>query len=160
MKKDIKLLQQQVANLTELMKRHSHNGRDSQRDFESPIITGGIIQTARKDFRLRMDGDDNSYEFLYNDLVLAELVSTTVPFTGTSGAAFRHGTGTIMLEVSGSGEGLGGRQVVMVNGAGTKYFGMFDDDAGGYTIETNALPTSNPGGSGILWSDAGTVKIT
>jgi len=160
LKREINALRVELSQLRQDLLLHTHNGLDSGKEFQAPIITGGILQTSKVGLRLVMSGEDNAYEFRSDGLLLADLKSTTVPFSGLSGAALRHGTGTIMIEVSGQGEGLGSRQILMTNADGDKYFGLVDDDAGGFTLRTTLLPTSNPGGSGVLWNDVGTVKIT
>lgn len=130
-------------------------------------ITGATVQTALTGFRMKMNGTANSYQFLSGNTVLAEMISTSVPFSGLGGFALKHGTGTVLLDVSGQGEGVGGRQVVMKNSDASSYAGFFDKDDGTFNFEMNidqfvitGLPTSNPGGSGRVWSDAGTLKIT
>ena len=89
-------------------------------------ITGGTIQTATTGLRLVMDGDNNAYEFRSGSTLLSQLVSTSVPYSGVSGARFEHGTQTIGIEISGSATALGSRQIVMANDTGTKYFGMIE----------------------------------
>ena len=63
--------------------------------------------------------------------------NTAVPFSGLGGMSIEHDTGNLKFEISGNGEGMGSRQMVMATGDNLKYFGMFDDDAGGFTIEGN-----------------------
>ena len=104
-------------------------------------ITGGTIQTAATGLRLVMSGSDNSYQFKNGSTLLSELVSTTVPYSGLSGASFQHGTGLTGLEISGQGEGLGTRNLTMfIKTSGTAdYFGLVDNDgaAAGNYIESN-----------------------
>lgn len=123
-------------------------------------MTGGVVQTAETGLRLKMSGEDNAYQFLNNNTVLAELKSRTVPFSGLSGAAIQQIAGTVMLEVSGQGEGMGSRQVCMTNGAGTFSFCLIDNDIGGYYLTATGLPTTSPGGSGRIWKDGTTLRIT
>lgn len=91
-------------------------------------ITGGTIQTATSGLRLVMSGANNAYEFRSDSTLLSELVSMTIPDSGLSGAALVHGTGEIMLGISGQGLGGGGRSIVMQSADGLKYFGFFDYD--------------------------------
>lgn len=108
--------------------------------ISSSAITGdgsGILQTGTTGFFLRMSGVANAYQFMSSAVILAELVSTSVPFSGSGGAAFRHGTGEVMLEVSGQGVGLGSRQVLMTEASGNNYFGLLDNDAGDYYLIGN-----------------------
>ena len=104
------------------------------------VITGGIIQTdAAGTSRLRMSNSDAAFQFMSSsDIALVELKSTSVPYSGLAGAAFQHSTGTIMMEISGQGEGLGSRQVVWTNSGGSKYFGFIDNDSSDYYLFGNA----------------------
>lgn len=54
----------------------------------------------------------------------------------------------------------GGLSMTDSSGTATRYFKLIHTGNGTPYIETDALPTSNPGGSGILWNDSGVVKIT
>ncbi len=159
LQKEIASLRSDLAQLRKDLKLHTHNGFDTGKDFESPnitgaVITGGTIQTSKTGLRLVMSGSNGSYEFRGGDTLLAELKSTSVPFSGLGGAAIIHGTGAIMIEISGQGEGLGSRQIMMTNAAGTKYFGFVDNDAGGFGISSSVdIEFAGTGASGGLIMD-------
>lgn len=116
----------------------------------------------RKDYDLHEhNGFDSSPAKVLLPQVFApvSLLDTSVANSGFSSFSIRHNTGVIELAVAGNGEGLGSQQALFQLSDLTKYFGMFHD-SGTTTIETNALPTADPGGTGVLWNDLGTVKIT
>ena len=113
-------------------------------NISGTTITGGTIQTATSGLRLVMSGSNNSYEFRSGSTLLSELKSMTIPDSGLSGAALIHGTGNILLGISGQGIGGGGRSIVMQNANASSYFGFFDYDDGTFGVECNtALSASS-----------------
>lgn len=107
-------------------------------------------------FRIRLDSENKRITFDGG----ASLKNTATPFSGAGGMAIEHDTGLVLIEVSGEGEGVGSQQVLLKNNDETVYFGIQTDVNGTTRIIASGLPTSNPGGSGVLWSDSGTLKIT
>jgi hypothetical protein len=119
-------------------------------------FTGGTVQTAVSGLRLRMSGSANSYQFLNDATVLAELKTATVPDSGTSGAMVQIPTDpSSYVGVAGS---AGSGRAVMGGIGG--YLAVVSDNVSTSRlhVSSNLLPTSNPG-SGILWNDSGTVKV-
>lgn len=126
--------------------------------FTGATITGGTIQTAATGFRMVMDGAANSYKFLFNDLLLAELVSTAVPNSDSGGAALRSYGGEIQLATAY--QASTAESILLESADGTKYIGIVYDLSDGVQIAAAGLPTSSAGlSTGTIWNDAGTLKI-
>ena len=155
-------VQEVKDNITSLSDLSADLGSITAGTITGAEIFGSKISTdVAGNLRMRMNGDSNSYEFLSTSgVVLAELKSLAIPFTGMAGAALRHGTGTVLLGVSGPGEGMGPREASFSNIDGTVTLGIYDTDGLDYFIVARGLPTTNPGGSNRIWNDGGTLKIT
>ena len=104
-------------------------------------LTGFEIQTATTGYRLIMSGANNAYEFRYNSTLLAKLESIIVPDTGFGGAALVHGTGSILLGISGEGIGIGDRAITMQDSTGSQYFQFYDNDGGVCEVKCNVETT-------------------
>lgn len=87
-----------------------------------------------------------------------KIKNTATPFSGVGGLSIEHDTGTLILEVGGSGEGIGNRYIVLRNADSSVYFALIDNDNGTYNFELVGLPSSNPG-AGKLWRNGNVVTI-
>ena len=127
--------------------------------FTGATITGGTIQTAATGFRMMMDGAANSYKFLYNDLLLAELLSTSVLGSDTGGAALRTYGGAV--ELATTYQASTDESIVFQSvGAGVSFGIVYSAFYGASQIMAFGLPTASAGLEvGTIWNDAGTLKI-
>lgn len=114
--------------------------------FVSPADANG--------FRIRLKSSEGKIDFDGG----VSIVNTAVPFSGVGGMSIEHDTGRLIIEVGGSGEGLGNRYIVIRNADSSVYFALEDNDDGTYNFVLVGLPTSNPG-AGKLWSNGGVVTI-
>lgn len=126
--------------------------------FGGWTITPNSIESPEdaNGFKVILDSANKKIEFDGG----ASLKNTATPFSGTGGMALEHDTGLVMVEVSGEGEGLGSQQVLLKVPDESVYMGLQVDTPGNAYIIMNGLPTSNPGSSGRIWNDGGTLKIT
>lgn len=114
--------------------------------FVSPADANG--------FRIRLRSQEGKIDFDGG----VSLKNTATPYSGTGSMSIEHDTGTLILEVGGSGELLGSRYIIMRNADSSAYFALFDNDDGTFSFELVGLPTSNPGPN-KLWSNLGVVTI-
>ena len=124
-------------------------------------VTGATIQTSSSGFRMKMNGATQSYEFLFNSLLLAELVSTTIPDTDSGGAALKTAGGVTMLAASYQADTS--ESVLLQNDDSSIYFGILHEAFGTEYLINNAqiaghwTPQSsgsyNLGTSSRRWND-------
>lgn len=108
-------------------------------------------------FRIRLKADLTEITFDGG----VKIKNTSAPFSGVGGMVITHDTERVFLEVGGSGEGLGGRYVVMSNRDSTVWIALVDTDDGNYYIAMDGLPTSDPGLPGAIYRDgSGNLKIS
>lgn len=122
-------------------------------------ITGGTIQTSATGLRMVMSGTNQAYEFRNGSTLLSNLKSMTIPDSGLSGAALVHGTGEILLGISGQAYGAGSRSLLMQNADASAYLGLFDlDNDVDYPIRCNTTFefVNDGGGVGKLQIPVGT----
>ena len=126
------------------------------------ITETALVSPENEDgFRITISSNDDDGDVSIDVGGLVKIKNSAIAFSGSGGLAIEHVTGAIALEVSGQGEGLGTRQIVLRNGDGDKYLAFIDNDDGTFSVEAvGCIPTSNPGGVGKIWSDGGTLKIT
>jgi hypothetical protein len=140
-------------------------------------ITGGTIQTATSGKRLRIAGSPaNEYQFLDGGSKVGHLkidddgaggffAELLIDFLASGGSILKVGSAVGVAEItyfsapfiSTSGRAAVGRAAFDAKG---KYFGLDWSGGGDPLVRTDALPTSDPGVSGALWNDSGTVKIS
>jgi hypothetical protein len=138
-------------------------------------VTGGVIQTATTGKRLKVAGSpSNEYQFLdgntkvghlkidddgsggYYAELFIDYLGSTLRVGSTVGASENVYFSTVGFSAS-QRAAVG---TAFLEGKDSKYFGLAWSGGGDPILETNAIPTSNPGGSGRIWSDGGTLKIT
>jgi hypothetical protein len=105
-------------------------------------------------FRIRLKSQEGTIDFGG----LVSIRNTAIPYSGTGSMSITHDTGTMILEIGGSGELLGSRYIIMRNADSSAYFAFIDNDDGTFSFELVGLPTSNPGPN-KLWSNLGVVTI-
>lgn len=122
------------------------------------IDTAGSFSSApdANGFRIILDSANGKISFDGGVFIH----NTSTPFSGTGGMTIEHGDGVVMLDVSGDGDGLGSQQVLLRNANSSVYIGIQRDLSGTTRIIMGGLPGSSLGlSSGMIWNDAGTLKI-
>lgn len=153
------------------------------REIAAQILTGFLIRTAPSGDRIELSSNPkNKIIFLNDDEEVGSIEVNFDPATdvGILKLVDKYDRGLEMeiglssseifnLSVGSGGTGLnitfngtnGGVLLQQGTELSAKYFGISWESGGSvFNVETNSLPTTNPGGSGRLWNDAGTVKIT
>lgn len=117
-------------------------------EFVSPPDANG--------FRIRFKSQEGEITFDGG----VKIKNTATPSSGVGSMVITHDTERIFLEVGGSGEGEGGRYIVLSNADSSVYFGLIDNDDGTYNLAMVGLPSSDPGIPGALYHSAGTLKVS
>lgn len=142
-------------------------------------ITGGLFRTAATGTRIEIDSvsDQNEIRFYDSTTLYASMRVRTAAGDGFveikdpdgAGIEFQSGVGasgfgvTNLISIGGI-ISTGGNATNSFNGliarGGTVQFYVGNESGGPDYVFARGLPTSNPGGSGRIWNDGGTLKIT
>lgn len=148
-------------------------------EINGATITGGLFRTAATGVRIEIDSenDQNEIRFYDSTTLYATLRVRTDAGDGYVEIKDPDGAGIEFLSgVGASGFGVtnlisiggiistGGNASNSFNGligrGGTVKWYVGNESAGSDYVYATGLPTSNPGGTGRVWNDGGTLKIT
>lgn len=141
-------------------------------------ITGSLFRTAASGVRIEIDSptDQNEIRFYEDTDLYATLLVRKVDDDGLIEIVDPDGAGFRLTSGVGA-SGFGSAELISIGGTiatngnatngfvglignGDKYIAMQHSAGGDALVVTNALPTSDPGVTGALWNDGGTVKVS
>lgn len=179
LKKEVEDLKSRLRKLEHDFEFHTHNGFDNDvvdvKEVVGATITGGTFRTATTGKRIEMSSSDTSKVNFYDGQDL--IGSLEVDRSGDDGflklltpdggglkvtydvAASAFGA-VEMISVGGRHYGSGSASNAFVGMETTNIQFYINESGSGNYLYAVGLPTSNPGGTGRIWSDSGTLKIT